>query len=74
MRAFWISMFISFLIVSAFMVPITCLVIFAESRSCANRSVSFDEYKWKFFGGCMVKYKDMWINYDNAVGIILLDK
>jgi hypothetical protein len=74
MRDFLFIVSISFLITTIIAAPILSLGIYAEARSCANRSVSFDEYKWEFFGGCMVKYKDTWISYDNAVGIILLDK
>ena len=39
-----------------------------ERHACFNKTESFEERKYYFFGGCMVKHKGKWLPLDNIRG------
>lgn len=43
-------------------------IYFVKSAQCTNRSVSFEAYEYKLFGGCMVKHKGRWLPLENIRG------
>lgn len=39
-----------------------------ERTACERQAVSFEDHKYDFFAGCMVKHKGRWIPLDNIRG------
>lgn len=56
--------FVFMIFISGFIIS---LVI--GSVSCGNKAVSFENYEYKIFGGCMVEHKGKWIPLNNIRGI-----
>lgn len=47
---------------------IICLGFWGVSVSCDQRAVSFEDHKWGFLSGCMVKHNGKWLPLDNIRG------
>lgn len=54
-----------------FVIIIVCLIyaaIHLDSVSCTQKAVSFEDYQYGVFSGCMVKHKGMWLPLENIRG------
>lgn len=49
-------------------VGLSSLAYIGESKACDTKAQSFEDHRFHFFGGCMVKHNDRWIPLDNIRG------
>ena len=54
------------LILTIIAIFISCLIHLGLEAQCKNQAVSFDNYEYKFFGGCMVEHKGKWLPLKNV--------
>ena len=50
-------------------VPTYFISIVLGNLKCDAKSVSFEDHKYTFFGGCMVKHEGKWLPLENIRGI-----
>lgn len=53
-------------IVSVIFGLLFAVALWLEAESCEVKSESFDDHKYSFIGGCMVKKGDKWLPLENV--------
>jgi len=54
------------LLLTIIAISISYLIHLGYKRECKNQAVSFDNYEYKLFGGCMVEHKGKWLPLKNV--------
>ncbi len=56
------------LIIILTLIVIPVGLYFIKQERCEQKSISFEEHKYGFFSGCMVKHNGLWLPLENIRG------